>query len=47
MAKFMAFAVDVKIERFIKSAIQELTDLRWKDGSSDSAMLLELKWKGL
>ena len=48
MAKFIAFTVDSKKERYIKGSIVDLTDIRWREGSTDSAMHLELrfvKWK--
>lgn len=48
MAKFMAFAVDSKVERFIKCTISDLSDLRWKNMGQDAALHLELrfsKWK--
>ena len=44
MAKFMAFTVDCQVERFIKTAIHELTDLRWKEGGPDAALHMELKY---
>lgn len=48
MAKLMAFSIDSKVDRYIKGAITDLTDLRWKQTGSDQALHLELryaKWK--
>ena len=48
VAKFMAFAVDSGVERYIKGCIADLTELRWKDDCTDTALHLELrfqKWK--
>ena len=48
LAKFMAFAVESKVERYIKGCIVDLTELRWKDDGTDTALHLELryaKWK--
>ena len=40
----MAFSVESKEERYIKGCIVDLTDLRWKDSSSDAALHLELRY---
>lgn len=34
MAKFMAFSIESKVERYIKGVLTDLTDLKWKKAGS-------------
>lgn len=48
MAKFMAFAIESKVERFIKGVLSDLTDMKWKKSGQDLALHLEMRfsnWK--
>lgn len=48
MAKFMAFAIESGVERYIKGVLTDLTDLRWKKAGSELALHLEMRfstWK--
>jgi hypothetical protein len=48
MAKFMAFAIESKVERFIKGVLNDLTDIKWKKSGNDLALHLEMRfsnWK--
>jgi hypothetical protein len=44
MAKFMAFVIDTKVERYIKGLLIDLADLKWKKTGSDLSMNLELRY---
>lgn len=48
LAKFVAFAVESKVDRYIKGAINDLTEVRWKQSGAELALHLELrftKWR--
>jgi hypothetical protein len=48
MAKFFAFAIDSRVERFVKGVLNDLTDIKWKKSGSDLALHLEMRfsnWK--
>lgn len=48
VAKFMAFAVDSKVERYMKGVMADLADMKWKKAGSDLALHLEMRfstWK--
>lgn len=48
MAKFMAFSIESKVERYIKGVLTDLTDLKWKKAGSELALHLEMRfstWK--
>ena len=40
MAKFMAFSIESKVERYIKGVLTDLTDLKWKKAGSELALHL-------
>ena len=44
----MAFALESKVERYVKGLIGDLTEMRWKANNGDMALHLDLKfgtWK--
>lgn len=40
MAKFMAFSIESKVERYIKGVLTDLTDLKWKKAGSEFGLHL-------
>jgi hypothetical protein len=40
LAKFLAFAIDTKIERFIKGVLTDMADIRWKKSGQDLCLHL-------
>jgi hypothetical protein len=48
MAKFFAFAIESRVERYVKGVLNDLTDIKWKKSGSDLALHLEMRfsnWK--
>jgi hypothetical protein len=44
IAKFMAFVIDSKVERYIKGLLIDLVDVKWKKTGSDLGLNLELRY---
>jgi len=44
LAKFMAFVIDTKVERYIKGLLIDLADVKWKKTGSDLSLSLELRY---
>lgn len=40
IAKFMAFVIDSKVERYIKGLLIDLVDIKWKKSGSDLSLNL-------